>query len=117
MRSESPKRPEDIRDAAAFVLGATGESELGEYLDNRLLRQAVERNFEIIGEALNRLRRDDPRTAGQISDTPRTVAFRNILAHGYDTIDHEIVWHLIQQDLPLLLQVVEHLLAEPGGPA
>jgi len=45
------------------------------------------------------------------------VAFRNILAHGYDMIDHEIVWHLIQQDLPALLQVVEHLLEEAGGPA
>jgi uncharacterized protein with HEPN domain len=116
MRPESPKHLEDIRDAAGFVLEATGESELGQYLENRLLRQAIERNFEIIGEALNRLRRDDSATAERIGDTPRIVAFRNILAHGYDTIDHEIVWHLIQQDLPTLLQVVEHLLAEAGEP-
>ena len=47
---------------------------------------------------------------------PRIVAFRNILAHGYDTIDHEIVWHLIQQDLPVLLEVVEQLLGEAGAP-
>lgn len=114
MRPESPKYLEDIRDAAAFVLEATRESDLAQYLENRLLRQAVERNFEIVGEALNKLRRCDADTAGRIGDTPRIVAFRNILAHGYDTIDHEIVWHLIQEDLPALLRLVEDLLEEAG---
>jgi uncharacterized protein with HEPN domain len=106
---------EDIRDAAAFVLEETRECDLAQYLENRLLRQAVERNFEIIGEALNRLYRADPETAGRIGDTPRIVAFRNILAHGYDTIDHEIVWYLIRQDLPDLLQTVEILLKDAEG--
>ena len=112
MQPESPKHLEDIRDAAAFVLEATGELDLDQYLESRLLRQAVERNFEIVGEALNRLRKGDAQTAGRIGDMPRIVAFRNILAHGYDTIDHEIVWYLIQQDLPALLRVVEGLLEE-----
>ena len=112
MQPDSPKYLEDIRDAAAFVLEETLEKQLQQYLENRLLRQAVERNFEIIGEALNRLRRADPETADRIGETPRIVAFRNILAHGYDTIDHEIVWHLIRQDLPELLQTVEDLLKE-----
>jgi len=112
MQPDSPKYLEDIRDAAAFVLEETRECDLAQYLENRLLRQAVERNFEIIGEALNRLRRADPETAGRIGDTPRIVAFRNILAHGYDTIDHEIVWHLIRQDLPGLLEVVETILTQ-----
>ncbi|MGB5550255.1 MAG: HepT-like ribonuclease domain-containing protein [Thermoanaerobaculia bacterium] len=82
MRPDSPKYLEDIRDAAAFVLEATRDSDLARYLENRLLRQAVERNFEIIGEALNRLRRADPETADRIGETPRIVALRNILAHG-----------------------------------
>lgn len=112
MRPESPKHLEDVRDAAAFVLEVTANTALGDYLENRLLRQGVERNFEILGEALNRLRRDDPETAARIGDTPRIVAFRNILAHGYDSIDHEVVWHLIRQELPDLLQVVESLLEE-----
>ncbi len=115
MQPDSPKYLEDIRDAAAFVLEETRESNLQHYLENRLLRQAVERNFEIIGEALNRLRRADPATADQIGETPRIVAFRNILAHGYDTIDHEIVWHLIRQDLPDLLLTVENLLTGTAG--
>ena len=91
MQPDSPKYLEDIRDAAEFVLEATQELDLPKYLENRLLRQAVERNFEIIGEALDRPRRADPETADRIGETPRIVAFRNILAHGYDTIDHEIV--------------------------
>ena len=115
MRPDSPKYLEDIRDAAAFVLETARDSDLPQYLENRLLRQAVERNFEIIGEALNRLRRADPQTEDRIGETPRIVAFRNILAHGYDTIDHEIVWHLIRQDLPELLQTVESLLEEAEG--
>jgi uncharacterized protein with HEPN domain len=88
---------------------------LARYLENRLLRQAVERNFEIIGEALNRLRLADAETAGRIGETPRIVAFRNILAHGYDTIDHEIVWYLIRQDLSELLETVRNLLNEVEG--
>jgi uncharacterized protein with HEPN domain len=112
MRPEAPKHLEDVRDAADFILEATGGTELTEYLENRLLRQAVERNFEVIGEALTRLRRDDSRTAARIGETPRIVAFRNILAHGYDAIDHEIVWYLIRQDLPALLRLVDDLLAE-----
>lgn len=118
MRPEAPKLLEDIRDAAAFVVEVTGEVAQDEYLDHRLLRQAVERNFEIIGEALNRLRRADPTTADRIGETPRIIAFRNILAHAYDNIDHEIVWQLIQQDLPDLLSTVETLLEEaPDRPA
>ena len=112
MRREALKHLEDIRDAAAFVLEVTGERSLGDYQKDRLLRQAVERNFEIIGEALNRLRRAEPVAIEQIGETPRIIAFRNILAHGYDAIDHEIVWQLIQTDLPTLLSVAESLLGE-----
>ena len=62
MRPDSPKYLEDIRDAAAFVLEATRDSDLARYLENRLLRQAVERNFEIIGEALSPPRDSNPGT-------------------------------------------------------
>ena len=116
MRPDSPKHLEDVRDAAAFVLEVTSRKDLAEYLKDRLLRQAVERNFEIIGEALRRLRQGDGETADRIGDTPRIIAFRNILAHGYDAIDHEIVWHLIRDDLPILLRTIETLLGEAGSP-
>ena len=67
MQPKSPKLLEDVRDAASFILEVTASQSLGAYRDNRLLRQAVERNFEIMGEALNRLARLDPQTAARLA--------------------------------------------------
>ena len=116
MQPKSAKLLEDIRDAASFVLEVTASQSLEAYCDNRLLRQAVERNFEIIGEALNRLARLDPQTAARVGEVPRIIAFRNILIHGYDVLDHEVIWNVIQNDLPPLLQRVTILLQEAGAP-
>ena len=116
MRPErTPKTLEDIRDAAAFVLAVTEGKELGDYSRERLLRQAVERNFEIVGEAVGRLLRDDPDAAFRLSERRRIVEFRNVLIHGYDLVDDELVWDTIKTKLPVLLAEVERLLeAEPG---
>lgn len=116
MQPKTPKLLEDIRDAASFVLEVTKSQSLEAYRDNRLLRQAVERNFEIIGEALNRLTKLDPQTAARIGNVARIVAFRNVLIHGYDVLDHEIIWNIIRNDLPPLLQHITVLLQEAGNP-
>jgi hypothetical protein len=55
MERKSPKLLQDIRDAAAFIRQATADKTLDDYRSDRLLRQAIERNFEIIGEAVGRL--------------------------------------------------------------
>jgi uncharacterized protein with HEPN domain len=98
MRPEAPKLLEDIRDAAEFILASVANKSLEQFKSDRLLYQAVERNFEIIGEAMNRLAKADTQTSTQINHYPQIIAFRNILAHGYDLIDREIVWHVIQND-------------------
>ena len=72
----------------------------------------MERHFEIIGEAMNRIAKYDPETAGRIGDYARIIAFRNILIHGYDLINHEEVWKIIKNNLPDLLSQVEELLNE-----
>jgi uncharacterized protein with HEPN domain len=111
MRPEhTPKTLEDIRDASSFVLAVTGGKTLEDYSEDRLLRQAIERNFEIIGEAVGRLARNDPETASRLSEHERIVAFRNVLIHGYDLVDDELVWDTIRTKLPVLLSEVEELL-------
>lgn len=117
MQRKTPKLLEDVRDAAAFILESVASQTQDTFARDRLRRQAVERNFEIIGEALNRLSRADPDVSARLGDTPRIVAFRNILIHGYDIVDHEVVWEVIQHDLPELLKRIERLLSEAGKPA
>lgn len=75
-----------------------------------MLRSAVERQFEIVGEALNRLSRTDPAVADQIEDLPRIVAFRNVLIHGYATIDDAIVWEVATTRLSGLIELLTDLL-------
>ena len=111
MQSRSPKLLEDIRDAAAFILDATRGKDLDVYRNDRLLRQAVERNFEIIGEALKRLAERDPQIAARIGDHRQIIAFRNVLIHGYDLVDHALVWDTIESHVPILLRDVERLVA------
>ena len=75
-------------------------------------RSAVERQFEIIGEALAHLARLDPSLANRIREHPRIIAFRNILIHGYTELDHRIVWDIVESKLPTLRSDVAALLEE-----
>lgn len=112
MQPKTPKHLDDIRDAALFICQVTDGKTVGDYRGDRLLRQAVERNFEIIGEAVKRLAEHDPQVAGQLGSYPQIISFRNVLIHGYDLIDDQQVWQVIQKDLPALITVVESLLSD-----
>jgi uncharacterized protein with HEPN domain len=101
-----------IADACSFVLSVTEGKTLEDYTSERLLRQGIERNLQIIGEAVGRLRRDDPETAARLSEYEIIVGFRNVLVHGYDLVDDGIVWDTIRTNLPLLLTEVEGLQQE-----
>lgn len=111
MQPQSPKLLEDIRDAAAFIREVTKGKSLADYGADRLLRQAIERNFEIIGEAIKRLAQHDAETAARIDDYRQIIAFRNVLIHGYDLVDHALVWSTIESQIPNLLRDVEALLS------
>lgn len=111
MQPKTPKLLQDIRDAAEFIREQTDGKTLEDYRASRLLRQAIERNFEVIGEAMNRVARNDAETAARISHHPQIIAFRNILIHGYDMIDDEQVWKIITEQLPILECEVEELLS------
>lgn len=73
-------------------------------------RRAVERNIEIIGEAMNRILQIEPEIT--LSNTRQIVNTRNRIIHGYDTVSDEIIWSVVFQHLPLLKTEIEHLLGE-----
>jgi len=100
MRPESATLLWDAREAADRIVRFVGARSLEDYLADDLVRAAVERQFEIVGEALGRLRAMDPDTAGRIPELPRIVAFRNVLIHGYATVDDRLVWDVVQTKLP-----------------
>jgi uncharacterized protein with HEPN domain len=83
---------------------------LDEFRSDRMLRLAVERSFEIIGEAVNRLRKADPDLAASISEYRDIISFRNVLIHGYDAIDDAITWRIIEKKLPVLIGAVRALM-------
>jgi uncharacterized protein with HEPN domain len=96
-----------------LILDFTAERTWPDYQTEAMLRSAVERQFEIIGEALNRLSRADPLTAAGIEDLPRIVAFRNVLVHGYATIDDVLVWEVATTRIDPLIATLNRLLDEP----
>jgi uncharacterized protein with HEPN domain len=112
MQPKTLKLLDDIRDGAAFIREVTNGKLLETYRADRLLRQAVERNFEIIGEAVSRLAKIDPTVAAGIGDHPQIIAFRNLLIHGYDLIDDAQVWQVIMHDVPRLEDQVAELLRQ-----
>jgi len=75
-----------------------------------LVRRAVERELEIIGEAMKRLLEIDPDV--KISEKRNIVNFRNRISHSYDSIDEETVWGIIINHLPKLKTEVDNLLNE-----
>jgi len=78
------------------------------YLANKMLRRAVEREFEIIGEAMSRIERLDSKL--EISGKKQIINMRNRVIHGYDKIDDEIVWGTIVRHLPTLKNEITNLL-------
>ena len=111
MQLESKKLLEDIRLASERILEFTKNKALSDYTSDDLLRSGVERQFEIIGEALSRLAKVAPDVADQINHHRRIISFRNILIHGYDIVEDPIVWDVITNDLPELYEQVKTMLS------
>jgi uncharacterized protein with HEPN domain len=104
----------DVRESALAIQTFTAGMDAGAYAANEMAQSAVERKFEIIGEALNQLAKLDAALAARIPDFPQIVAFRNQLIHGYATVNVGTVWNVTQNALPLLVGSVQALLDELG---
>jgi uncharacterized protein with HEPN domain len=102
----------DVREAALAIQTFTTGLNVTAYENNELVQAAVERKFEVIGEALNQLSKLDATMAARLPDLPQIVAFRNQLIHGYATVNPSTVWTIAQNSLPSLIIVVQTLLDE-----
>jgi uncharacterized protein with HEPN domain len=104
----------DVRQAAdniaQFIQGKTAK----EYSADSLLHSAVERQLEIIGEALNQLDKSAPAIAARVPHLREIVGLRNILIHGYAVVKHDLIWRSISDDLPRLRATVDGLLRDLG---
>lgn len=87
MRHETLGLLVSIRDASRFIAEDTAGASYDEFLRDRRMRQLVERNLILIGEAINRLRRRDPEVAQRVTGIQRIVGMRNVVVHRYDVID------------------------------
>ena len=104
----------DIEQASAEISAFTDGKQLGDYQEDAMLRAAVERKFEVIGETLAQALRYFPEIADRITDCQQVIDFRNRLIHGYSTLSDALVWDIVQVDLPRLRQQVATLIRDAG---
>jgi uncharacterized protein with HEPN domain len=102
----------DVQRAVERIVRFTAGRSLDDYRADEMLAAAVERQFEIIGEALVGLRRVAPEVAAMVPDLPQIVGFRNVLIHAYGNIDFKEVWGTIQNDPPRLRLTIAQLLRD-----
>jgi uncharacterized protein with HEPN domain len=110
MKDEVRKHLLDILDIAEELQGFTEGMDFKGYQKSQVTQRAVERNFEIIGEALARIKKLDEEVLARISDHHRIIGFRNILIHGYDIVDEMVVWNAVKNHLPILLREIQEIL-------
>ena len=102
----------DIRSSCAFLLDFTSGKTMENYARDRGFRSAVERELQIIGEAVMQLERVAPQLTARIPEHQSIIGFRHVLVHGYDSLRPATVWNVIEVKLPLLADAVQTLLDE-----
>ena len=117
-----PKRPDILIETALLAIRRVprflGARSATEYLADEFCQSAVERQLEIAGDALGALRKLDAAVFGRIPDGDLIVAFRNVLAHGYATLDHRRVYDIAATRAVALQTALAQILAElPEGDA
>ncbi len=110
MPPDPAKYLRDMLDAAHAIIQYTRDKHESDYLNRRELRDAVQWNFCVIGEALTQLLAVDESFEAKITDARKIVGLRNQLIHGYGVIDHQITWNIVQTKLPLLIEELDDLL-------
>jgi len=109
MQLEIKKYLFDIRESIESIEKYLGDKrDFNIYLADKMLRRAIEREFEIIGEAMSRIEKLD--SSIEISSKRQIISMRNRVIHGYDKIDNEIIWGTIVRHLSVLKIEIENLI-------
>ena len=95
-----------IEEIDSFFVGE--QKRFDEYFKNTLLKRAIERDLEIIGEAINRILKEEP--SFPIQNARRIVGLRNQIIHGYDNVSDENIWGILINHLPKLKEEVNQLI-------
>ncbi len=111
MKPTLKKRLLDALEACRAIQGFLAGRVFTDYERNLMLRSAVERQFEIIGEALNHAEAEQPDLEMLIPDLRRIVGLRNRIIHGYDSVDDQLLWQVVHSHVPSLARQLEQLLA------
>ena len=110
-QKEARELLESVLKAGRLILEWSADVTVHRLWDDKQKRAAVERQFEVIAEALTRLRGVDERTWGGIYDAATAIRLGEAIRHDYDSIDYGTLWRATRYDLPQMLQAVEDALA------
>ena len=115
MTHQRDKRLRDALDAIVSVEAFLADQSLDHFLEHPMMQEAVERKFEIIGEALKKAEELDDTILQWIPELRQIVATRNRIIHVYDEVDHLILWDVVQSELPgLKAKLIAALDGNPG---
>ncbi len=101
----------EIHRACELIQQFISGMSFSEYDADVKTRSAVERQLEIVGEAIGQMLKSFPEMQQDFPEAPRIIAFRNYLIHGYSSVSNEVVWGIVEVNLPGLASRVEALLA------
>src|SRR4051812_28262084 len=101
----------DVVSACELLTDFTRGKTFTDYAGDAMLRSAVERQSQVVGEALRVTLQHNPEVAASITDVRAIIAFRNQLTHAYSAVDHATVWGLLERRVPQLQAEVMRLLA------
>ncbi len=104
MQPDARKYLLDALNACEAITEFTQQASLDDYSANLLLRSAVERQFEIMGEAFSQLDNIEPEYRHQYPDMGKIIGMRNRIIHGYDSVDDSIVWDAVKNHVPPLYE-------------
>lgn len=102
----------DIVNCCEFVLEMTKGKTVEDYKHDRIFRSALERELQIIGEAMLQLDNISPQTADRIAEHRRIIGFRHAIVHGYDSLDPDTVWNVVETKVSILLEQAKALLKQ-----